>query len=102
MRTEGSKNLRTLEFIQHYDQLATRYTDPVEILFKLLRSRKQTIKLQAASILVGYRYPKLMAQKIEIEAAGQMVLGWHEPKPGELIAPLPIELESLAGPIDEQ
>ena len=88
-RTAGSTNHRTLEFIQHYDRLLKKYEDPVEVCFKLLKSRKQGFKLQAASILMAYRYPKMVAQKIEVEEVGQLELSWlgAEPKPESLEIP---------------
>ena len=88
-RKQGTPNQRTLEFIQHYDQLLKKYQDPVEVCFKLLNARKQSFRLQAASILMTYRFPKMVAQKIEVEEVGQLELSWlgAEPKPETLDIP---------------
>lgn len=98
-RPAGTPNHRTLEFIKHYDDLLIRNKDPVEVLFKLLNSRKQSIKVQSASILIGYRFPKLVAQKIEVEGASQIAMSWDTPDETE--PPPVLSLEDLE-PVSEQ
>ncbi len=78
MRTEGAVGFKTLEFAQRYDQLSRKYKDPVEVLFKLMNSRKQAITVQAASVLLSYRYPKQAVAKLEVERAGQIVMQWEQ------------------------
>lgn len=76
-RGAGTKNLRTVEFIAKFEALSKKYDDPVEVLFRMLKSRKQSIKLQAAKELLPYRYPKLAAAHITSEQPTQMSLGWE-------------------------
>ena len=78
MSRAGVANLRTIEFIREYDAMLLKYPDPMETLFRLLKSRKQNIKLQAATQLLQYRYPKLAAVKLDGEGPSQMSLGWDE------------------------
>ncbi len=87
-RTKGSVGKKTLDYVQSYDVLSLKYTNPLEVLFKLLSSRKQNIRLQAAKELVSYRYPKQAVAHLELEAQGQLVLAWEESidiKPRELL-----------------
>ena len=99
-RPLGSTNQRSLEFINHYEQLKSRFKDPVEVLFRCLNSRHVPTRVQAASILCSYRFPKLVAQRIEVEQAEQMSLSWEQPD--ELEAPAPIDLTELGYSVDEQ
>lgn len=77
-RSSGATNLRTLEFIQQFEELKKKHGDPVECLFRLMKSRKQTIQIQAASKLMEYRYPKLAAAHITTDQPTQLSLGWEE------------------------
>ena len=61
-RPAGSKNVRTLEFIVLYDQLIAKLNiDPVEVLFRLCRSRDPNIRSRAATALVNKRFPQQLA-----------------------------------------
>jgi hypothetical protein len=77
-RQSGTSNKITIEYQMVYDQMVKKYGDPVEVLFRLLKSRKQGIRIQAASTLVSYKYPKLAAAAIGIEGPGQLSLSWNE------------------------
>jgi len=78
-RKHGSLNKKTLEYCQIYDQHIMNGDDnPVDVLFKLLKNRKASIKLQAARELLSYRYPKQAVAKLEIEQAGQIVMNWEQ------------------------
>ncbi len=90
-RKLGAANLRTMEFIKAYNELLVKYPDPLEVCFRLLKSRKQTIQIQAATQLLQYRYPKLAAVKLEGEQPKQMMLGWDD-DPSIIDAPPPREL----------
>ncbi len=74
----GVANLRTIEFIRAYDRMLERYPDPLEVCFRLLKSRKQTIQIQAATQLLQYRYPKLAAVKVESEQPAQLSMSWDD------------------------
>lgn len=77
-RTTGSLGKKTLEYVQAYDRLSAQYGDPLVVLFKLTKSRKQAIRFQAAKELISYRYPKQIAAKMELEAAGQIIMQWED------------------------
>lgn len=101
-RPLGAANLRTMEFIKAYNELLAKYPDPLEVCFRLLKSRKQTIQIQAATQLLQYRYPKLAAVKLEGERPAQMKLGWDE-DPDTIDAPPPKELiDSIEAISNEQ
>ena len=88
-RPKGSKNIGNTTYAQLYETLVVETgLDPVRALFKLANSRTQSIKLQACSTLISYRYAKQATAHIELEAAGQMVMTWDnviDMKPPELI-----------------
>lgn len=100
-RTVGSTNRRSLEFISKFDNMCLVHKDPVEVLFRLLKSRKQSVQIQAARELMQYRYPKLAAAHLQVEGPNQLSLGWdldHESlqldiKPNDSVI---AEIEALA------
>lgn len=77
-RPVGSVNKGSEEYARKYETLVEQYGDPMIVLFKLTRSRTQSIKLQAARELMQYRYPKLAAAQVEAQAAAQMVMMWED------------------------
>lgn len=89
-RQTGVANVKTLEYIKEYDRLCKVYSDPLEVIFKMLNARKQQIKLAAAQTLISYRYPKQAVLKAEIEQAGQMILAWEESI--DLPPPAPLDI----------
>jgi hypothetical protein len=99
-RTPGSRGKHTHEFAERYEALIQKTgADPLIVLFKLLKSRNQPIKLQAAKELLQYRYPKLASAQIAVEAAGQMLMDWEVPL--ELDAPTSDELANLSAIVGE-
>lgn len=79
MKQVGTANRKTLEFIQEFDRLKQQHNvDPVEVLFRLLKSRKQSIKIQAARELMTYRYPKLAAAHIQVDGPEQIEMRWQQ------------------------
>ncbi len=91
-RQTGVANIKTLEYIQEYDRLCKIYSDPLEVIFKMLKARKQQIKLAAAQTLISYRYPKQAVATLELEKAGQLVLAWEETV--DLPPPEPLDITS--------
>lgn len=79
-RLIGQSTASTQEFRQLYDkQLAKKGgRDPIVVLFDLLKSRKQGIKLNAAKELLSYRFPKQASIQATVEQAGQLLLSWDE------------------------
>lgn len=78
-RPVGSKNVGNNEFAIQYEQLVyEEKVDPVRVLFKLLKSRTNSIKIQAAGHLLRYRFPTQKAATLELEAAGQIVMSWEQ------------------------
>ena len=75
-RTLGAAGTTTIEFRQKFDSLVDKHGDPVEVLFRLLKSRKQSIKIQAATNLLQYRYPKLAAAALAVDGPNQLSLSW--------------------------
>jgi len=77
-RTSGSKNIKTLEYVQLYDQLCEQYCCPVTALFKIVNGRyKVEHKINAAKALIPYRYPKLSGEAIQGEQ-GELKLVWQD------------------------
>ena len=74
----GTPNKKTAEFVSLYETLALKHGDPVLVLFKLMKSRTQSIKLQAAKELLSYRYPKQATATLELETAQQLVMTWEQ------------------------
>lgn len=64
--------------------------DPLRVLFKLCKSRTQSIRLQACKEVISYRYPKQATATLELEAAGQMVMTWEQTR--DLPPPEPIDI----------
>ncbi len=75
---QGVATVKTIEYVQEYNRLSKKYADPLEVLFKMLVSRKHTIKLSAAQTLVSYRFPKQAIIKAQIEHAEQLIMSWDE------------------------
>ena len=97
-RLVGSASTSTIEFRNEYDKRIAKYGDPIEVLFKMLKSRKQSVKFAAAKELLTYRFPKQASIQAQVEQAGQLVMSWDETidLPPENV----IELEVI--PNDEQ
>lgn len=77
-RLIGQSTASTQEFRQLYDKRLAKYGDPIDVLFSMLKSRKQTIRLNAAKELLSYRFPKQASIQAQVEQAGQLVLSWDE------------------------
>jgi len=79
-RPLGSKNLSSMEFKELFETMVSETgLHPVRVLFKLLRSRKAELKLQAAKALLPYRYA--VQKTVHVDAPTQMVLGWDLDEP---------------------
>lgn len=79
MANAGTKSKHSIEFATRYEQLIHKTgADPLIVLFKLLKSRKQLIKLAAAKELLQYRFPKLASATLAVEQASQMVMSWDD------------------------
>ena len=77
-RTQLSRGKFTHEFATRYEELIQKTgADPLMVLFKLMKSRTQSIKLQAAKELLQYRFPKLASAQLQVEQAAQMVMTWE-------------------------
>lgn len=77
-RKVGSTNKRTMEFIAEYDALKASYgVDPIEVLFKLCKSRNPSIRKQAASELLPYRYPKQASIQLTPDTVEQFEFVWN-------------------------
>ena len=80
-RTLGALNQSTIEFRDKLEQyLATgKYPDPVEVLLRLLKSRKPSIRLQAAKCLVENQYPRNLSARLDVDdEGGQLTLAWGD------------------------
>ncbi len=102
MRTQGAVGFKTLEFAQSYEKclLNKKYKDPVQVLFQLMNSRKQAIQVQAASVLLSYRYPKHAVAKLEIERPGQIIMKWEETIDHPPVDPIDITPEHIVPGIE--
>lgn len=90
-RIQGSKNKGKTDFARQYETLVLEEgVNPLRVLFKLCKSRTQSIRLQAAKEVISYRYPKQATATLELEAAGQMVMSWEETR--DLPPPVPIDI----------
>lgn len=77
-RKEGSKNIKTLEYVQLYDSLVDELGCPVRSLFKIALGRYKTEhRINAAKALIPYRYPKLTGEAIQGEQ-GELKLVWKD------------------------
>ena len=77
-RAIGDKNKGANEFSRLYEQMVVEENvNPVRVLFKLMKSRVQTVRLAAASQALKYRFPTVTAAKLEVEQAKQMVMTWE-------------------------
>ena len=78
MRTTGSVNKSTLAFAQAYDALVEKLgVDPVEVLFKLCRSKDLSIRVRAARALIGKRFPQQLAIR-PVEAQSELDFTWSD------------------------
>lgn len=78
MRTTGSVNKSTLAFCQAYDALVEKLNiDPVEVLFRLCRSRDLSIRVRAARALIGKRFPQQLAIR-PVEAQSELDFTWSD------------------------
>lgn len=88
-REVGVLNKRRSEYENLYETYVIKYKlDPVDVLFKLMRSRNQAIKIQAAKAVLEYRFPKQAAVAVAVESASQLVMSWGEQsdeQPAELM-----------------
>lgn len=77
-RAIGDKNKGANEFSRLYEQMIiVENVDPVRVIFKLMKSRVQTVRLAAAQTALKYRFPTVTAAKLEVEQAKQMVMTWE-------------------------
>ena len=84
-RTKGSKNRRTAETVQIYDNLAQRHgVEAMEYLFTVLKNKRAGIdrRITAARELMPYRYDKRATQQIE-QAQQDLPLEWAAEPTGE-------------------
>ncbi len=81
MRTTGSVNKTTTLFNEQYDKLCRTIVDPVVVLFKLCRSRDQSIKHRAAATLISKRFPSQLAIKGASESQGELTFTWSDSEP---------------------
>lgn len=102
-RLVGSASSSTIEFRQLYDkQIEKTGQDPIVVLFKLLSSRKVSIKLGAARELLSYRFPKQASIQAQVEEAGQLVLSWEDTidlPPRDIIELDPASVEVLTNDV---
>jgi hypothetical protein len=78
-RAIGDKNKGANEYSRLYEQMVIEENvNPVRVLFKLMKSRVQTVRLQAAATALKYRFPTQAAAKLEVEQAKQMIMTWDE------------------------
>jgi len=78
-RPAGASNKRTKEFVSLYETLVIETkVNPVEVLFKLCKSKNVNVRRQAASDLLPYRYPKQAAEAPEIEAQNEFLFSWEQ------------------------
>ncbi len=93
MKTKGAISKHTLEYKQRYETMLLKYGDPLEVLFKLMKSRKKSVQLQAASVLISYRFPKIAVAQLETETATQLTMLWETSN--DMPPVQPIELERV-------
>ncbi len=93
MKTKGAINKSTHEYRERYETLLIKHGDPLEVLFKLMKCRKKSIQVQAASALISYRYPKIAVAQIETETATQLTMLWETSN--DMPPVQPIELERV-------
>ena len=79
-RKLGSVNKRNLEFDQRYREVTAKYGCPIECAARLMKSRKQNIRLAAATLLISYKYAKLQAIQLQVQEATQITMDWGEPE----------------------
>ena len=79
-RKLGSVNKRNLEYDQVYRKTVEKYGCPVECVGRLMKSRKQNIRLEAAKTLISYKYAKLASIQMQVQEAQQITLDWGEPE----------------------
>ena len=54
-RNSGVARIEKIEYVQYYNELVKKYSDPTECLFKIMHSaRKISYKLQAATTLISW------------------------------------------------
>ena len=73
---QGVATIKTIEYVTEYNRLSKIHADPLEVLFRMLKSRKLPIRLAAATTLVSYRFPKQAIIKAEVEHAEQLIMSW--------------------------
>lgn len=81
-RTAGALNQSTIEFRNEIDALEAtgKYPNFRVVLLALLKSRKASIRLQAAKIIADKYYPSSgVSAKLDVgEDGGQLVLAWGQ------------------------
>ena len=78
-RVAGSRAKHSIEFSTRYEELINKTgSDPLVVLFTLLKCRTKAIKLAAAKELLQYRFPKLASATLAVEQAAQMVMTWED------------------------
>ena len=98
-RAIGDKNKGANEYSRLYEQMIVEEgINPVRVLFKLMKSRVQTVRLQAAATALKYRFPTQAAAKLEVEQARQMIMSWDE----SIIDQPPAMLEDGSEPGDRR
>jgi len=80
-RPKGSKNTRTIEYQQLYDQYADKYGCPVEALFKIAKNARNPLpqRIQSYQTLVAYKFARPI-QKVEELEQQELTLVWDEGK----------------------
>ena len=78
MRTTGSVNKSTLQFLAAYDALVEKLgIDPVAVLFRLCRSKDLSIRVRAATALIGKRFPQQLAIR-PVESQSELDFTWSD------------------------
>ena len=87
-RTEGAKNVKTIEFVQLYDKLVDLYGCPVKALFQIANNKRadKGHRIQAAKTLLPYRYSKRETEKPDDGIQGELYLAWDRELDNECAA----------------
>ncbi len=80
-RIAGTKNKKTLEYLQLYDKYVEQFGCPVQVLFRIANGRYKTeYKIKAAGNLLPYRFAKLAAEQPQEQEQGELLLVWADGK----------------------
>jgi hypothetical protein len=76
----GSKNKRTLEYVQLYEELKAKHGCPVEALFRLAHNKRvdHAHRINAIKTLLPYRYAKRVEDPSEKGEQQEFELTWAD------------------------